>query len=63
MISIAIRYLLARRKQTILMLLGIFFGAMAYVAISGFMLGFQEYLVEQLISNNAHIQIRSREEF
>jgi len=63
MITLAIRYLLARRKQTILMLMGIFFGSMAYVAISGFMLGFQEYLVEQLIDNNAHIRIRAREEF
>ncbi|MBK9294649.1 MAG: ABC transporter permease [Oligoflexia bacterium] len=63
MTFLAVKYLLARRRQTVLMLLGIFFGTAAYVAISGFMLGFREYLVEQLINNNAHIHIQAREEF
>ena len=63
MISLALRYLLARRKQTILTFLGIFFGTVAFVAISGFMLGFREYLVEQLINNSAHVHIQAREDF
>lgn len=63
MIFLALRYLLARRRQTLFTLLGIFFGAAAYVAISGFMLGFREYLVDQLVNNNAHIRIQAREEF
>ncbi|OGX27076.1 MAG: hypothetical protein A3D10_03550, partial [Omnitrophica WOR_2 bacterium RIFCSPHIGHO2_02_FULL_48_11] len=63
MIFLALRYLLARRKQTILTLLGIFLGTAAYVSISGFMLGFRGYLIEQLINNEAHIQIGAREEF
>lgn len=63
MIFLAVRYLLARRRQTILTLLGIFFGAAAYVSISGFLLGFRVYLVDQLINNNAHIRIQAREEF
>src|SRR4051812_5074344 len=63
MIYLAIRYLLSRRKQTTLMLLGIFFGSAAYVCISGFMLGFREYLVNQLVNNAAHIHIQAREEF
>ena len=63
MIFLALRYLLARRRQTLLTLLGIFFGAAAYVAISGFMLGFREYLVDQLVNNNAHIRIQAREDF
>ncbi len=63
MIFLAIRYLLARRKQTLLTLLGIFFGAAAYIAISGFMLGFRWYLVDQLINNNAHVLVQAREDF
>lgn len=63
MIFLGLKYLLARRKQTLLMLLGIFFGSAAYVSISGFMLGFREYLIDQLVNNNPHIYIQSREDF
>ena len=63
MMFLALRYLLARRRQTLLTLLGIFFGAAAYVAISGFMLGFREYLVDELVNNNPHIRIQAREDF
>lgn len=63
MIFLSVRYLLARRRQTILTFLGIFFGTVAFVAISGFMLGFREYLVDQLINNSAHIHIQAREDF
>ncbi|OGI44345.1 MAG: hypothetical protein A2150_04775, partial [Candidatus Muproteobacteria bacterium RBG_16_64_11] len=63
MIFLALRYLIARRRQTILTLLGIFFGAAAYVAISGFMLGFRYYLVDQLVNNSAHVHVQAREDF
>lgn len=63
MIFLALRYLIARRRQTILTLLGIFFGAAAYVSISGFFLGFREYLVDQLVNNSAHVHVQAREEF
>ncbi len=63
MIALAVRYLLSRQRQTLLMLLGIFFGTAAYVAISGFMLGFREFLVDQLVNNSAHIHIQAREDY
>ena len=63
MIALALRYLLARRRQTILTLLGIFFGAAGYVVISGFFLGFQDYLTEQLVNNGAHVHIQERDEY
>lgn len=63
MIFLALRYLLARRRQTLLTFLGIFLGTAAYVSISGFMLGFQGYTVDQLVNNNPHISIQAREEF
>lgn len=62
MIFLAIRYLLERKRQTILTLLGVFFGSMAYVAVSGFFLGFQGYLVEQLVNNTAQVHIQARED-
>jgi len=63
MFYLAIRHLLARKRQTLLTLIGILFGSMAYVVISGFMLGFQEYLIDQLINNDAHIRVRAKEEY
>lgn len=63
MFFLAIRYLLARRRQTLLTLLGIFFGTAAYVTISGFMLGFREYLIDQLINTSPHVYIEVRDNF
>lgn len=60
---LAIRHLTARKKQTLLTFMGIFFAASAFVVISGFFLGFQEYLIDQLLNNDAHIRISAREEF
>lgn len=47
----------ARKTQTFLTLLGIVFGTIGYIVISGVMLGFREYLLEQLVNNDAHIKI------
>jgi lipoprotein-releasing system permease protein len=63
MLFLAIKYLFARKKQTLLTFLGIFFGTTAFVGISGFFLGFRGYLIEQLVNNTAHVHIESREDF
>ena len=62
MIFLAIRYLMERKRQTILTLLGVFFGTMAYVSVSGFFVGFQGYLVQQLVDNTAQIHIQARQD-
>ncbi len=62
MIFLAFRYLLERRKQTIFTLLGVFLGTMTYVGVSGFFLGFQNYMVQQLIDNSAQIHIQARQD-
>jgi lipoprotein-releasing system permease protein len=62
MMFLSIRHLLARKKQSFLILMGITIGTSAYVAISGMMLGFQSYMLEQLVNNEAHIRISAREE-
>lgn len=63
MIFLAFRYLLERRRQTIFTLLGVFFGTTAYVAVSGFFLGFQGYMVQTLVDNTAQIHIQARQDY
>ncbi len=57
MLRLALRYLLARKRQTLLMLLGVVLGTAAFVALSGLLLGFKDYLVDQLVNNAAAVQI------
>jgi lipoprotein-releasing system permease protein len=62
MLFLALRQLLSRKKQTSLTLLGIILGTAAYIAISGMMLGFQTFIIDQLVNNDSHIRIKAREE-
>lgn len=55
------RQLMSRKKQSILILLGISFGTMLYVAISGLQLGMRQYISDQLLSNTSHILIQGPE--
>ncbi len=57
MISLALHYLAARKKQTLLMLLGIFFGTASFTTLSGLLLGFKDYLVNQLVNNSAALHV------
>lgn len=63
MLFLASRHLISRKRQTILTLLGIILGTAAFVVISGMMLGFREYFIDQLINNDAHIRIAAKEKF
>lgn len=60
MIFIALRQLWARKRQTILTLVGVVFGAAAYIAISGILLGFREYLLDQMVNNDAHVRVSAK---
>lgn len=62
MYFLAIRQLMSRKKQTVLTLVGIILGTAAYISISGMMIGFQTFLVDQMINNDAHVRITAREE-
>ncbi len=59
---LAIRHLLSRKRQTVLTLMGIALGTAGYVAISGMMLGFQAFIIDQLVNNDAHVRVSAREE-
>jgi lipoprotein-releasing system permease protein len=61
MFSISWKYLWTRKKQTILIFLGVVLGTGAYVTISGMMLGFQNYIKEKLIDNEPHITITKKD--
>lgn len=55
------RQLITRKKQTLLILLGISFGTLLFVSISAVQLGMRRYIAEQLLNNTAHILISGAE--
>lgn len=63
MFFLAWRHLSSKIKQTLLTILGITLGTAAYITISGLMMGFQEFILEQLVNNDSHIKISAREDF
>jgi lipoprotein-releasing system permease protein len=55
------RQLLSRKWQTLLILLGISFGTLLFVSISGVQLGMRTFMGEQLLNNTAHVLISGAE--
>jgi lipoprotein-releasing system permease protein len=62
MLGLALRYLLARRRQTLLMLLGITAGTASFITLSGLLVGFKDYLVDQMVNNAAALRIEAPED-
>jgi lipoprotein-releasing system permease protein len=52
------KQLLAKKKQSFLILLGISFGSMLFVSISAIQLGFRAFMIKALLNNTAHIVIK-----
>ena len=63
MLFLAFRQLISRRRQTILTLAGIILGTVAFIVISGMMLGFREFIIDQLVNNDSHLHITAKEKF
>ncbi|MCB9073177.1 MAG: ABC transporter permease [Bdellovibrionaceae bacterium] len=61
MLFLSWRQLMARKKQTLLILMGISIGTLLFVGISGVQLGMRAYLAEQLLNNTAHVLISGDE--
>jgi lipoprotein-releasing system permease protein len=61
MLFLALRHLFSRKRQTILILLGISLGTMIYVIISGIQLGMREYIMSRLLDNAPQIKITARD--
>lgn len=63
MISLAIKYLFSKKRQSLFTLLGIFLGAAGFIIISGFFIGFKDFMINNLVNNSAHIFIQARQDF
>lgn len=61
MLYLAFRQMLSRKKQTMLIFLGVSFGTMIYIVIAGLQFGFRSYLYEQLLNNTSHVLITGKE--
>ncbi len=61
MLFLAMKQLFSRKTQTLLILLGVSFGTMLFVSISGVQLGLREYMIKALLNNTAHIIISGAE--
>lgn len=56
-VFIALRHLLARKRQSVVSLLGIVIGVAFFLAISSLMQGSQKDFIERLVDNSPHITI------
>ncbi|HEX7674086.1 MAG TPA: FtsX-like permease family protein [Bdellovibrio sp.] len=61
MVFLAAKHLMARKKQSLVTLLGIFIGTLAFIMISGFFSAQQNYMIDMMVSGDAHIKIQARE--
>ncbi|MAX66948.1 MAG: permease [Halobacteriovoraceae bacterium] len=61
MLYLALKQLFSKKKQTLLILLGISFGSMLFVSISAVQLGFRAFMIKALLNNTAHIIISGAE--
>jgi lipoprotein-releasing system permease protein len=62
MLFLAIRHLMSRKRQTILIFMCISLASLVYVVISGMYLGMQEYVIDRLLNNTAHVKISARDQ-
>jgi lipoprotein-releasing system permease protein len=62
MLFLAVKHMLSRPGQTLLILVGIAFGPFGFLGISGMMLGFREGFVNQLINASGHVKISAHDE-
>ncbi|MCC7440329.1 MAG: ABC transporter permease [Bdellovibrionales bacterium] len=61
MMFLALRHLLSKKRQTILVLLGISLGTTMFLVIAGVQMGMQEYILERMLANAPHVKIEPRE--
>lgn len=56
-LSIAVEYLMNRRKQTVLSVLGVAMGVAFFIAITGLMQGMHNYFIDRLVDASPHVKI------
>lgn len=55
---ITLKFILERKRQTTVSILGVSIGVAAFIVMASLMNGFQKYFIEQAIDLNAHITIK-----
>lgn len=55
---LTLKFILERKRQTVVSILGVSIGVAAFIVMASLMNGFQKYFVEQAIDLNAHITIK-----
>lgn len=63
MLFLAFRHIFARKRQSILTLLGVALGTATFIAFAAIMTGFQYFIIDQLVNNDAHVRISAKETF
>jgi lipoprotein-releasing system permease protein len=56
-IKIALTHLVAKKRQTIVAMLGVTFGIAIFIFQAGLMSGFQDYFIEETVNSTANIRI------
>lgn len=63
MMFLAFRHIVARKRQSVLTLMGVALGTATFVAFAAIMTGFQYYIIDQLVNNDAHVRVSAKETF
>ncbi len=61
MLFLAFRHIFARPKQSLLTLLGVALGTTAFITFAAIMTGFQTFIIDQLVNNDAYVKISAKE--
>ncbi|MCK6598225.1 MAG: ABC transporter permease [Bdellovibrionaceae bacterium] len=61
MLFLAFRHIFARPKQSLLTLLGVALGTTAFITFAAIMTGFQSFIIDQLVNNDAYVKISAKE--
>lgn len=61
MLFLALRHIFARKKQSILTLMGVGLGTAAFISFAALMTGFQGFIIDQLVNNDAHVKISAKD--
>lgn len=61
MYFIAFKHIFARKRQSLLTLLGVALGTGAFISFAALMTGFQTFIIDQLVNNDAHVKISAKD--
>lgn len=61
MLFLALKHLFNRKKQSILTLMGVGLGTAAFISFAALMTGFQGFIIDQLVNNDAHVKITAKD--